>query len=32
MTETNIIQIIKTICGNLADSNNYRPIAMATII
>ena len=32
MIETTIVQIIKNKCGNLADSNNYRPIAIATIV
>ena len=30
--ETTIVPIIKNNCGNLADSNNYRPIAIATIV
>ena len=32
MIETTVVPIIKNICGNLADSNNYRPIAIATIV
>ena len=32
MMETTIVPIIKNNCGNLADSNNYRPIAIATIV
>ena len=32
MIETTIVHIIKNKCGNLADSNNYRPIAIATIV
>ena len=32
MIETTIVPIIKNKCGNLADSNNYRPIAIATIV
>ena len=32
MIETSIVPIIKNKCGNLADSNNYRPIAIATIV
>ena len=32
MIETTMVPIIKNKCGNLADSNNYRPIAIATII
>ena len=30
--ETTIVQIIKNKCGNISSSNNYRPIALATII
>ena len=30
--ETTIVPIVKNKCGNLADSNNYRPIAIATIV
>ena len=30
--ETTIVPIIKNKCGNLADSNNYLPIAIATIV
>ena len=32
MTETTIVPIIKNKCGNFANSNNYRPIAIATCI
>ena len=32
MMETTIVPIIKNKCGNLADSNNYRPIAIATTV
>ena len=32
LMETTIVPIIKNKCGNLADSNNYRPIAIATIV
>ena len=32
MIETTIVLIIKNKCGNLADSNNYSPIAIATIV
>ena len=32
MVEPTIVPIIKNKCGNLADSNNYRPIAIATIV
>ena len=32
MTRTTIVPVIKNKCGNLADSNNYRPIAIATIV
>ena len=32
MIETIIVPIVKHKCGNLSDSNNYRPIALATII
>ena len=30
MIETIIVLIVKNKCGNLSDSNNYRPIALAT--
>ena len=30
--ETIIVPIIKNKCGNLANSNNYGPIAIATIV
>ena len=30
--ETTIVLSIKNKCGNLADSNNYRPVAIATIV
>ena len=29
--ETTIVPIVKNKCGNLSNSNNYRPIAIATI-
>ena len=32
MIETTIIPIVKNKSGNLLDSNNYRPIALATIV
>ena len=32
MMKTTIVPIIKNKCGNLADSNNYRPIAIPTIV
>ena len=32
MIETIIVPIVKNKCGNLSDSNNYRPIALATIM
>jgi len=32
MIETIIVPIVKNRCGKLSDSNNYRPIALATII
>ena len=32
MIETIIVPIVKNKCGKLSDSNNYRPIALATII
>ena len=32
MTETSIVPIIKKKCRKLADSINYRPIAIATIL
>ena len=31
LMETTIVPIVKSKCGNLSDSNNYRPIAIATI-
>ena len=31
MIKTTIFTVIKNKCGNLADNNNYRPIAIATI-
>ena len=31
LMETTIVPIDKNKCGNLSDSNNYRPIAIATI-
>ena len=30
--ETTIVPIIRNKCGNLADSNNYRLIAIVTIV
>ena len=32
MINTTIVPVIKNKCGNLADSNNYRPIATATVV
>ena len=32
MTETTLVPIIKNTCGNPADGNNYRPIAIDTIV
>ena len=32
MIKTTIVPIVKYKCGNISDSNNYRPIALATII
>ena len=32
MIRTIIVPVIKNKCGNLADSNNYRPIAIVTIV
>ena len=32
MIETILVPIVKNKCGNLSDSNKYRPIALATII
>ena len=32
MIETIIVLIVKNKCGNLCDSNNYRPIALATLM
>ena len=31
LMETTIVPIVKNKCGNLSNSNNYRPIAIATI-
>ena len=32
MIETTVVPIVKNKCGNITDSNNYRPIALATIV
>ena len=32
LIETTIVSIVKNKSGNLSDSNNYRPIALATIV
>ena len=32
MIKTTIVHIVKNKCGNISESNNYRPIALATII
>ena len=32
MIKTTIVPIVKNKCGNISESNNYRPIALATII
>ena len=32
MINTTIVTIVKNRCGNISESNNYRPIALATII
>ena len=32
LIQTTIVSIIKNKCGNISSSNNYRPIALATII
>ena len=32
MIETIIVPLVKNICGNLCDINNYRPIALATLM
>ena len=32
MIETTIVPIVKNISGNLSDSSNYRPIALATLV
>ena len=32
MIETTIVPIVKNKAGNLSDSSNYRPIALATIV
>ena len=32
MIETTIGPIIKNKCGNITDSNNYKPITIATIV
>ena len=32
MIKSTIVPIVKNKCGNLSESSNYRPIALATII
>ena len=32
MIETTIVPIVKNKCGNITDSNTYRPIALSTIV
>ena len=32
MIETTMVPIIKNKCGDHSDSNNYRPIALATLM
>ena len=32
MIKTTIVPVVKNTCGNLADSSDYRPIAIATIV
>ena len=32
LVETTIVPVVKNKSGNLSDSNNYRPIALATIV
>ena len=32
MIKTTIVPIVKNKCGNISESNNYRPITLATII
>ena len=32
MIKTTIVPIVKSKCGNISESNNYRPIALATIV
>ena len=32
MIKTTIVPIVKNMCGNISDSNNYQPIALTTII
>ena len=32
MIVTIIVPIVKNMCGNLSDSNNYKPISLATIM
>ena len=32
MIKTTIVPVFKNKCGNLADINNYRPIAIATTV
>ena len=31
MIKTTVVSIVKNKCGNLSESSNYRPIALATI-
>ena len=32
MIETTMLPIVKNKCGNITDSNNYKPIAIATVV